>query len=66
MSESAITLPKRSEAKPEECWDLSSLFESAKQWEASLKKWEKMIAGYARFKGETRPLAQNAGGPIAV
>ena len=52
MSESAIILPKRSEAKPEECWDLSSLFESAKQWEASLKKWEKMIAGYARFKGK--------------
>ena len=52
MAANTIVLPKRSEVKVEECWDLASLFASEQEWEKGLKKWEKMIPGYARFKGK--------------
>ncbi len=45
------TLPKRSQVKPADTWDLSSLFESDEAWEAAFKKWEKKIPGFARFQG---------------
>jgi oligoendopeptidase F len=45
------TLPKRSQVKPADTWDLSSLFESDEAWEAAFKKWEKKIPSFARFQG---------------
>ena len=45
------TLPKRSQVKPADTWDLSSLFESDEAWDAAFKKWEKKIPGFARFQG---------------
>jgi oligoendopeptidase F len=44
-------LPPRSKVKPQDTWDLASLFKSDAAWEAALAKWEKQIPGYARFKG---------------
>ena len=52
MSKTAIVLPKRSEVDPQNCWDLSSLYKSARDWETALKAWEKMIPGYGKFKGK--------------
>ncbi len=51
------TLPRRSEVKHQDQWDLSSLFPSDAQWEAAFKKWEKQIPGYEKFRGK---LAQSA------
>jgi oligoendopeptidase F len=45
-------LPKRSEVKPSDCWDLASLFKSDKDWETAFKNWEKQIPGYKKFKGK--------------
>lgn len=44
------TLPKRSQVKPADTWDLSSLFESDEAWEEAFKKWEKKIPGFAKFQ----------------
>jgi oligoendopeptidase F len=44
-------LPARSEVKPEDTWDLSSLFPSDAAWETAFSEWEKQIDGYARFRG---------------
>ncbi len=46
------TLPKRSQVKPADCWDLSSLYPDDAAWEKAFKKWEKQIAGYAAFRGK--------------
>ena len=46
------SLPKRSQVKPSDCWDLSSLFPGDPAWENSFKKWEKQIAGYEKFRGK--------------
>lgn len=46
------TLPSRSEVKPEDCWDLSSLFKSDAEWEKALAAWEKKISRYAKFRGK--------------
>ena len=45
-------LPARSQIKPSDTWDLSSLFADDDAWEAAFAKWEKRIAGYARFQGK--------------
>jgi len=45
-------LPDRSRIKPSDTWDLSSLFADDDAWEAAFVKWEKRIAGYARFQGK--------------
>jgi len=50
-------LPPRSAVKPDDCWDLSSLFKSDAAWEATFKKWEARIDGYAQFAGR---LAESA------
>ncbi|HEY5315670.1 MAG TPA: oligoendopeptidase F, partial [Pirellulales bacterium] len=47
----AKTLPPRSRVKPEDQWDLSSLFADDRAWDAAFVKWERRIAGYARFQG---------------
>ena len=43
-----IALPKRADVKPQDTWDLSSLFASEALWEKGRRAWEKMIPGYAR------------------
>jgi oligoendopeptidase F len=53
-------LPTRSQVKPADTWDLSSLFPNDEAWEAAFTKWEKRIPGYAKFQGK---LAQ---GPKAL
>ncbi len=45
-------LPLRSQVPAKECWDLESLFPNDAAWEAAFKKWEKQIAGYAKFRGK--------------
>ncbi|HWC90885.1 MAG TPA: oligoendopeptidase F, partial [Pirellulales bacterium] len=47
----AKTLPPRSRVKPEDQWDLSSLFADDRAWDAAFVKWERRIAGYAKFQG---------------
>src|SRR5690606_35937332 len=44
-------LPKRGQVREEDTWDLSSLFESDEAWDAAYAKWEKRIAGFAKFQG---------------
>ncbi len=47
----AKTLLARSRVKPEDTWDLSSLFPDDAAWEAAFLKWEKKISGFAKFSG---------------
>src|SRR5438552_1491411 len=51
-------LPRRSQVKKEDQWDLASLFKGDQQWEESFKQWERMIGGYEKYKGR---LAESAG-----
>ena len=46
------TVPKRSDVKPEDTWDLTKLFASDAAWERGYKKLEKMIGGFAQFRGK--------------
>ncbi|MHC4403724.1 MAG: oligoendopeptidase F [Planctomycetota bacterium] len=48
----AKKLPSRSQVKPADCWDLSSLFPSDEAWEKAFARWEKQIAGYEQFQGK--------------
>lgn len=45
-------LPKRSQVKPGDCWDLTSLFASDDAWEKAFEQWEPKIAEYERFQGQ--------------
>jgi oligoendopeptidase F len=47
----AKTLPKRSEVKEADRWDLSSLFKSDGEWEKAFKKFESQVPGYEKFRG---------------
>ncbi len=51
-------LPLRKEVRPEDTWDLSSLFDDAEAWEAAFTRWEKRIPRYARFQGKLGEDAQ--------
>jgi oligoendopeptidase F len=44
-------LPRRSEVKVSDTWDLSSLFPSDQAWEEAFAAWKQQIAGYAAFRG---------------
>src|SRR4051812_31689016 len=44
-------LPRRSQVKQADCWDLSSLFKDDAAWEAAFTDWEAQIAGYDKFRG---------------
>jgi oligoendopeptidase F len=46
------SLPRRSQVKPADTWDLSSLFANDDDWETAFAKWEKDIARYARHRGK--------------
>ena len=44
-------LPKRSEVKAADTWDLGSLFQSDAAWETAFTKWEKQIPQFEKFRG---------------
>jgi oligoendopeptidase F len=44
-------LPTRRQVKPDDTWDLSSLFETDDEWEQAFAAWEKRVAGYEKFRG---------------
>jgi oligoendopeptidase F len=46
------SLPKRSQVKPQDQWDLGSLFKSDAEWESAFAKWERGIPGYRKFAGK--------------
>jgi oligoendopeptidase F len=48
----ARQLPKRSEVKLSDTWDLSSLFPSDTAWDEAFTAWQKQIDGYAAFAGK--------------
>jgi len=50
--------PKREKVKPQDRWDLSSLFKDDAAWEAAFKKWEGQIPEYARFRGHLADSAE--------
>src|SRR5438034_9473074 len=45
-------LPKRSEVKPADRWNLASLYPNDKAWNRDFEKWSKQIGGYAKFRGK--------------
>ncbi len=45
------SLPKRSQVKPADCWNLASLFKNDAAWETAFKKWDGEIDGYEKFAG---------------
>jgi oligoendopeptidase F len=47
-----LRLPARNKVKPTDTWDLAPLCESDAQWEEMFQKLDKMIAGYAKFRGK--------------
>lgn len=44
-------LPKRSDVPQRDRWDLTSLFSGDAAWEKALKKWDKQLVGYERYRG---------------
>lgn len=46
------SLPRRTQVKPADTWDLSSLYSDDAAWEAALTKWEKRIGEFARHRGK--------------
>jgi oligoendopeptidase F len=52
------TLPLRSQVKPEDCWDLSSLFKNDEEWEREFKRWDSEVPGYTAFAGTLADSAQ--------
>jgi oligoendopeptidase F len=47
----AEAVPTRADIRPEDTWDLSSLFPSDEAWEDAFAEWEKMLDGYNEFRG---------------
>jgi oligoendopeptidase F len=47
-----LRLPKRSDVKAADTWDLSTLCKGPEDWEQQFKKLEKMISGFEKFKGK--------------
>jgi len=47
-------LPLRSAQRPEDCWDLSSLFPDDNAWEKAFVTWESNIGGYEKFRGRLK------------
>ncbi|WP_020470359.1 oligoendopeptidase F [Zavarzinella formosa] len=48
----ADRVPTRSEVRPEDTWDLSSLFASDVAWETTFADYESKIGGYSKFAGK--------------
>lgn len=55
---SAGALPPRSKVKPQDAWDLDSLFKSDTEWETAFADWSAKIPGFAKFKGHLADSAQ--------
>src|SRR5690242_4490677 len=47
-----LRLPKRSEVKADDTWDLSPLCETDAQWDELFQKLDKQIPGYEKFRGK--------------
>jgi oligoendopeptidase F len=47
-----LRLPKRSDVKAADTWDLSTLCQDEQDWEVQFKKLEKMISGFEKFRGK--------------
>ena len=45
-------LPRRSQVKAADTWDLATLFADDAAWEAAFNQWEANIAGYEKFRGK--------------
>jgi oligoendopeptidase F len=45
------SLPRRTQVKQSDTWDLSSLFTDDAAWEAAFTKWEKRIREFAKHRG---------------
>jgi oligoendopeptidase F len=55
------SLPPRSRVKPEDCWDLASLFSDDAAWEIAFTEWSGQIPGYAPFRGRLAESAATLG-----
>ncbi|MBX7165758.1 MAG: oligoendopeptidase F [Pirellulales bacterium] len=44
-------LPTRKQVKPNDTWDLGSLFASDAEWQSALAKWEKRLPQLGKFRG---------------
>jgi oligoendopeptidase F len=47
-----LRLPTRNKVRPSDTWDLTPLCESDAQWEELFAKLDKMVAGFAKFRGK--------------
>jgi oligoendopeptidase F len=47
-----LRLPKRSDVKAVDTWDLTAMCETDTQWESLFQKLDKQIAGYDKFRGK--------------
>ena len=47
-----LRLPKRTSVKTADTWDLAPLSDSDAQWEEHFQKLDKLVAGFARFRGK--------------
>ncbi len=54
-----VRLPARSQVKPENTWDLSSLYADDAAWERDFKKLSSLIEGYAKFQGKLGESAES-------
>ncbi|MFM9114596.1 MAG: oligoendopeptidase F, partial [Planctomycetota bacterium] len=45
-------LPPRSQIKAADTWDLTSLFADDAAWEKQFQKFEKLIGGFEKFRGQ--------------
>ena len=45
-------LPARSQIKTEDTWDLTSLYANDAAWEADFQRFDKQIAGFAKYRGK--------------
>jgi oligoendopeptidase F len=52
------SLPPRSRVKPQDTWDLTTLFKSDAEWETAFAAWSAKIPGFAKFKGHLADAAQ--------
>jgi oligoendopeptidase F len=55
---SAERVPARSEVRPEDTWDLRSLFTSDAEWEKAFAEFDRMLDGFAKYRGR---LSESAG-----
>jgi oligoendopeptidase F len=47
----ATALPNRNEVKPEDCWDLSTLYVDDQAWEADFQQLEQLIPQFESYRG---------------